>query len=164
MLYLRTLRDLVPVRALLVLTLLWPGLALASAEPKPLGYDRTQSLTTLDIIERLGRHHYARLEVDDALSERLLENYLDNLDPGRNVFLGSDIAEFRALRHQLDDQLLAGDVSSGFVIYQRYRERLEARLNQVTADLHRTIRAMDFSKDEVLLTDRKALDWPADQR
>jgi len=160
----RTLRAPTVVRALLLLSLLGPGLLQANATAEPLGYDRTQSLTTLDIIERLGRHHYSRVQVDDALSERLLENYLKNLDPGRNVFLGSDIEEFRKLRHQLDDQLLAGDVSAGFAIYERYRERLEARLERVTRELHPTIQAMDFNKDEVLLTDRDKLDWPADER
>jgi carboxyl-terminal processing protease len=145
----RTLRAPVVVRAILLLSLACPGLLQASAEQKPLGYDRTQSLTTLDIIERLGRHHYARVQIDDALGERLLENYLENLDPGRNVFLASDIEEFRTLRHQLDDQLLAGDVSAGFAIYARYRERMDARLGHVTENLHATIRAMDFSKDEV---------------
>ena len=160
----RTLRAPVVVRAILLLSLACPGLVQASAAQEPLGYDRTQSLTTLDIIERLGRHHYARVQIDDALGERLLENYLENLDPGRNVFLASDIEEFRTLRHQLDDQLLAGDVSAGFAIYARYRERMDARLGHVTENLHATIRAMDFSKDEVLLTDRDKLDWPADEQ
>ena len=160
----RSLRAPIVVRAFLLLSLLCPALLQANAAGKPLGYDRTQSLTTLDIIERLGRHHYARVDVDDALSERLLENYLKNLDPGRNVFLGSDIEEFRKLRHQLDDQLLAGDVSAGFAIYDRYRERMDARLGRVTKDLHATIQAMDFSTDEVLLTDRDKLDWPADEQ
>jgi len=159
----RSIRAPLAVRALLMMLLACPGLVQAKAADKPLGYDRTQSLTTLDIIERLGRHHYSRVQIDDALSERLLDNYLENLDPGRNVFLGSDIAEFRKLRDQLDDQLLAGDLSAGFAIYERYRERLQTRLERVTADLHGTIAAMDFTRDEVLLTDREKLDWPADE-
>lgn len=146
--------------ALLVLVL--PALGMAAASPATLTYDRTQSLATLDIIERLARHHYARVTIDDALSERLLERYLRNLDPGHNVFLASDIAEFRELRHALDDQLLAGDPGAGFTIYRRYEERLRARLAQVIADLPETIRTMDFSTDEVLVVDRDALDWPAD--
>jgi carboxyl-terminal processing protease len=132
-----------------------------SAEP-PLGYDRIQSLTTLDIIERLGRHAYARVAVDDKLSGRLLDNYLENLDPGRSVFLRSDIDEFNTLRSDLDDQLLRGDLGAGFGIYDRYRTRLEARLEHVTANLHAMIEAMDFGVDEVLIIDRKALEWPAD--
>jgi len=151
------------VRALIFLTLLSPALLFANTGEKPLSFDRTQSLTTLDIIERLGRHHYARVAVDDALSQRLLDNYLKNLDPGRNVFLASDIEEFRKQRNQLDDQLLAGDLSAGFAIYERYRQRLQARLEKVTASLHATVGGMDFGKDEVLVTDRKTLDWPSSQ-
>ena len=151
------------LRFIALLVVLLPTLvAAATSAPQPLSYNRTQSLTTLDIIERLGRYHYARVNIDDALSEHLLESYLRNLDPGRNVFLASDIEEFRRLRHQLDDQLLAGDPGAGFAIYSRYDERLRARLSQLIADLPQMIRTLDFTTDEVLLIDRKALDWPAD--
>ena len=150
------------LRTVLFALLLVPALAGARSAPQPLGYDRIQSLTTLDIIERLGRHHYARVPVDDKLSERLLENYLRNLDPGRSVLLRSDIDEFDTLRTGLDDQLLRGDLSAGFAIYDRYSTRLEARLEDVTANLHAMIEAMDFTTDEVLIIDRKQLEWPAD--
>lgn len=97
------------------------------------------------------------MQIDDAQGERLLENYLENLDPGRNVFLASDIEEFRKLRHQLDDQLLAGDVSAGFAIYgalPRAHGRADwARDGKSARDDQG---AMDFSKDEVL-TDRDKL-------
>ena len=150
------------LRTVLFALLLVPALVGARSAPQPLGYDRIQSLTTLDIIERLGRHHYARVPVDDKLSERLLENYLRNLDPGRSVLLRSDIEEFTALRTGLDDQLLRGDLSAGFAIYDRYSTRLEARLENVTTNLHAMIEAMDFTTDEVLIIDRKQLEWPAD--
>ncbi|MFZ1295321.1 MAG: carboxy terminal-processing peptidase [Pseudomonadales bacterium] len=149
-------------RAALVALLLVPPVAGARSDPQPLGYDRIQSLTTLDIIERLGRHHYARVPIDDKLSERLLENYLHNLDPARSVLLRADIEEFNTLRTGLDDQLLSGDLSAGFAIYERYRSRLQTRLEAVTANLHSMIEAMDFTADEVLIIDREKLDWPAD--
>lgn len=150
------------LRTVLVALLLVPALAGARSDPQPLAFDRIQSLTTLDIIERLGRHHYARVPVDDKLSERLLENYLRNLDPGRSVLLRPDIEEFEAWRDGLDDQLLRGDLSAGFAIYNRYSTRLEARLESVTTNLHAMIEAMDFTTDEVLIIDRKQLEWPAD--
>lgn len=137
--------------------------ALALAPEPPLGYDRAQSLTTLDIIERLGRHHYARVAVDDSLSSRLLDNYLDNLDGSRSVLLKSDIAEFEPLRQHLDDALLSGDLDAGFRLYRRYRERLESRLAELDTSLPERLKKMDFSKDEVMLIDRSKLDWPADQ-
>ena len=44
--------------------------ALAVPGEQPLAYDRNQSLAALDILERLGRYHYARLPVDE-LNEML---------------------------------------------------------------------------------------------
>jgi carboxyl-terminal processing protease len=143
--------------------LLLPLPAFALAQDQPLGYDRLQSLTTLDIIERLGRHHYARMPVDDSLSGRLLDNYLENLDSSRSVFLKPDIAEFERLRTGLDDALLSGDLDAGFLIYKRYRGRLETRLSEIDARLPQLLKTMDFSKDEVMVIDRSKLDWPADQ-
>lgn len=145
---------------LVLFTALMPVLAEAAA-PQPLTYNRTQSLTTLDIIERLERHHYSRINIDDALSEHLLESYLRNLDPGHSVFLATDIEEFRQLRDSLDDQLLAGDPSAGFLIYNRYDERLRARLSRLITELPQMIRDMDFTVDEDMVIDRKSLDWPA---
>lgn len=162
--YPRAVRGSKPLHSLVLLVLLLPALLAAATVPDALTYNRTQSLATLDIIERLGRHHYARVSVDDALSERLLESYLRNLDPGRNVFLASDIEEFRRLRHALDNQLLGGDPGAGFTIYRRYDERLRARLTQLIAELPQTIRSIDFTTDEVLIVDRDALDWPSDAR
>jgi carboxyl-terminal processing protease len=158
--YIHRSRAFPAVQLLLLCLFLLPGLSLAKPQREQLQYTRIQSLTALDIIERLGRHHYARVPVDDKLSERLLESYIDNLDPGRNIFLRGDIEEFDKLRHQLDDQLLAGDVSAGFAIYQRYRDRIEKRLADVTANLPAMIASFDFAEDEVLVIDRKALDWP----
>ncbi len=148
------------LRCFTLLVVLIPMLA-AAAATQPLTYNRTQSLTTLDIIERLNRYHYERIKIDDALSEHLLESYLRNLDPGHNIFLAADIDEFAHLRDALDDQLLAGDPDAGFAIYNRYDERLRERLTRLIAELPEMIRNMDFSVDEVLVVDRKALDWPA---
>jgi len=128
---------------------------------QPLAYDRSQSLATLDIIERLARHHYARVPVDDRLSERLLSSYLDALDPNRNVFLRSDIDEFQRLSRKLDNQLLEGDVSAGFDIYARYHARLTDRLQKTLDQLPAMLAEMDFSLDEVLVIDRESMDWPA---
>ena len=54
----RTLRAPVVVRAILLLSLACPGLVQASAAQEPLGYDRTQSLTTLDILDCQPRSVY----------------------------------------------------------------------------------------------------------
>jgi carboxyl-terminal processing protease len=146
------------------LFLLLPGLCAARvAQTDALSFDRTQSLTTLDIIERLGRYHYSKLAVDDALSKRLLENYLHNLDPGRSVLLRSDIDEFAPLGTQLDNQLLSGDLSAGYAIYERYRQRLQSRLKKVTTNLSAMIAAMEFTQDEVMVIDREKLPWPANK-
>ena len=135
----------------------------AVADITPLSYDRSQSLASLEVIDRLTRHHYSQIPIDDRLSARLLDSYLKSLDPTHRVFLQSDIAEFEALRHALDEQLLAGTPDAGYLIYNRYNVRLQKRLETLLENIEGSIATMDFSIDEVMIIDRESLDWPADE-
>jgi hypothetical protein len=96
-----------------VLLLLVPALAGARSTPAA-GYDRIQSLTTLDIIERLGR---ITMRACQSTTSRpnACSKYLRNLT-GRSVLLRSDIDEFDTLRTGLDDH--CADLSA-FAIWNR---------------------------------------------
>ena len=65
---------------------------------------KAQSVTTIDILDKLSKRHYRNLPIDDKLSVEFLENYLKTLDPGRLYFLQADIDGFMKDKHQHDDQ------------------------------------------------------------
>lgn len=69
---------------------------------------KAQSVTTIDIMDKLSKRHYRDLPIDDKLSVEFLENYLKTLDPGRLYFLQSDIDEFMKLKNQHDDYIKKG--------------------------------------------------------
>lgn len=123
-----------------------------------------QSQTTLEIINKLTQMHYAGRPVDDQLSSQLLDNYLSRLDSGRNLFLASDISEFEHYRTTLDDDLLKGNLESGFVIFNRYQERLVDRITQILDSLPTLLSQLDFEANEQLLIDRSTSPWPADSK
>lgn len=128
----------------------------AKLEPEP-----GQSNAVIEILDVLAAEHYRNLPLDDQLSERLLDTYLEQLDPSKSYFLKSDIDEFRRWRHALDDQLRRGELSAGFAIFNRYRARVMDRLES-NLELLENGREFDFSHDEELETERKNAPWLAD--
>ena len=55
------------------------------------------------ILKKLRRAHYRQVAVDDALSNKVFDTYLSELDPSRRLFMASDINEFEVYRDRFDD-------------------------------------------------------------
>lgn len=125
---------------------------------EPLAYTRSQSKTTIELLDALGSKHYRKQELDDALSIELLEKYLDNLDPSRSYFLASDIARYSKWKTKLDDLLRQGELSPAFEIFNDFRNKATARLDN-NIRLLESDYDFDFSKDETLVVDQENMEW-----
>lgn len=137
------------------------GYALTNpASEQALQPTREQSIATIEIIKQLSRRHYLDVDVNDALSSKLLDRYLETLDSNKNVFLQSDIREFERYRKELDNALVTGNLDAGFIIFNRYRDRLTSRLRLVVQELPTMVKSFDFTKDEYLDEDRENSPWP----
>ena len=130
----------------------------------PLQPTALQSQTAKMIVKQLEQEHYVNLKLDDKTSGLLLDTYLKILDPGKLFFLQSDIDEFQRLRSQLDDELKKGELSAGFVIYNRYHKRLTERLAKTIGELPQMVKNFDFAADEELELDREDAKWPTSAR
>jgi len=135
---------------------LLPGQAAALQK---LSYDKDQSKTAQDILETLSSQHYRRQNIDDNLSQRLFEEYLDRLDPYKAYFLAQDVALFSEYKKQFDDQLRAGSLDAGYDIFNLFRERLSERTQWVLDQLGDEQYKVDCSKDEVLNLDPDLRRW-----
>ena len=113
----------------------------------------------VEMIDQLEERHYAKLEYDDTLSSQHLDSYIDSLDRGKMYFTAADLAEFEQYRTVMDDQLPEGKLDAGFAIFNRYHQRLQARLENILATLPASVAAMDFSVDESYLLDLEDRDW-----
>jgi carboxyl-terminal processing protease len=122
---------------------------------------QSNSALTKEILEILDERHFLTLPLDDALSSKLLDNYIERLDPNKAFFYQTDINEFNLYRKVLDDQLKNGDDSAGFVIFDRFRQRIEDRLKKVIALLQDDQVIFDFTTDESLNTDSANYTWLA---
>ena len=127
----------------------------------PLVFDKDQSKTALNIIQKLDRHHYIDITLNDLLSSRVLDNYLERLDPNKSVFLATDIAEFERYRFTIDNALMKGELNAGYFIFNRYQQRLIARLETIINSLPEMVADMNFKRKESLALERKQAPWPA---
>ena len=117
-----------------------------------------QRASIREILHELDKNHYRHLTLDDAFSSELLDLYLKRLDAARTYFLASDIAEFEAWRTRLDDELRGGNLDLAYRIYNRFRERLVARLDATLAYLESDAQ-FDFTVDESLPIDMETRAW-----
>jgi carboxyl-terminal processing protease len=69
--------------------------------------------------------HYNPAIVDDTFSKGVYKEYIAALDPSKRFFLQSDINEFSQFELELDDQLLAKDLTFFNLTYDRLMLRVE---------------------------------------
>lgn len=105
--------------------------------------------------------HYTRQRLDDAVSSRFLDRYLESYDPQHLHFLQSDLREFEFYRHRLDDYILRRfDTTPAFEIFERFFERLRQRVAYVEELLRRE--EFRFDTEERIQVDRREAPYPKD--
>jgi len=110
--------------------------------------DQELKLTSIEILNALKSNHYTYIDINDAFSNKLLNAYIKELDNSRSYFLQADIEEFQQYQNQLDDALNKADLRPAFLMFNRYQQRVEARLNWLLIALNEDIGNYDFSTDE----------------
>jgi len=94
--------------------------------------------------------HFQPKEINDDLSQAVYTSFLDQIDPFKNYFLKSDIDEFEEFKTELDNQILAHDVSFFNLVYDRFLIRFEDSRDMYSKVLELPF---DFSLQEVYSTD-----------
>lgn len=148
---------LIPLLALLI-----ANATLAASPEEIWPKDNVQVQLTRDVVTIMQEKHFRKQKLDDALSSELLDNYLKMLDPNRQIFLQTDINEFNQSRNKLDDELAIGQLTTARAVYQRYFDRLTARLEWTIKQIEPLAKQETFTGDDVVEIDRKDSPWPAD--
>ena len=150
------------VKSLALLLAVMVGLILIQA-PTPAEPVQTKQdpLVAKMVCEFLKRGHLNRPELGDEISKRLFHRFLKDLDPDKIYFMKSDIDEFKKHETELDDQLLAGDVSFAYKVYEQLLERIGERQKLIEEFVQAK---HDFTVKEYLDTDPDAIDYAAPMR
>lgn len=109
----------------------------------------------------LDQGHFHPQDINDDFSENVFEDYLNQLDPFKRYFYESDIKEFEAYKHQLDDQIKAYDVSFFSLTHERLLQRIEES-KKIYNDI--LSKPFDFSKDETYSSDYDNLEYVSNKR
>jgi carboxyl-terminal processing protease len=117
-----------------------------------------------EIFTQLAKTHYTQQEINDEFSASFLNTYIEQLDSPKRFFLASDIAEFQKWQHKLDDLARRGDVTAGFYIFNRLRDRAIQRLQTNIAVLENPQHSFDFTLDEDIMLDADDRDWFKDRK
>lgn len=104
--------------------------------------------------------HYSQQRIDDSMSSRVLDKFLDSLDGQRSYFLASDIAEFETYRLRFDDMIRTGDIEPAYWMFARYQQRTRERIEHALALLGEE---PDFTLSESFEFDREGAAWPVDR-
>jgi carboxyl-terminal processing protease len=107
----------------------------------------------------LEEYHYSQHPLDEEMSKKFFDGYLEALDPQHIHFLQSDIADFARYRTNLDtltiDNHGASDLTPAREIFQRFLERLKQRVAYVDP-LLKLDEFQFYTRDHILLDRRKA--------
>jgi carboxyl-terminal processing protease len=118
-----------------------------------------QSALYREIIERLGEGHYRAQSLDDALSQRYLDHYIEMLDPSKSYFLTADIEEFSQWALKLDDLAKRGDLKPAFEMFNRLRDRAMKQLEKNIVLLEDPDYVFDYDTEHSVILDPDARNW-----
>jgi carboxyl-terminal processing protease len=103
--------------------------------------------------------HLSRHPLDDEISERAMNTFLETFDLRKMYFYQSDVDAFHRKLKSLDDDVKAQDISFAYEVLRVFLQRVDERLALVEELLQGDF---DFTVDEELVTDPDLLGFPKD--
>ena len=119
--------------------------------PKVVDRQITHAITIL-----MNREHLTRHPLDNEISGRWLDNYLQMLDPRKMFFTQGDIDNWNTYRNQLDDMALQRDTSFAYRVFDQFLDRIDERVALIKELAYQP---HDFSVDEELVTDPEQIGY-----
>ncbi|MDE0789706.1 MAG: carboxy terminal-processing peptidase [Woeseiaceae bacterium] len=111
------------------------------------------------VAQFIQRSHYNEVVVDDDLSSKALDFYVENLDRNRMYLLASDIEYFERYRYQLDDIVKSKPLDPVYEMFEVYQTRVRERLHFALAQLESE---PNISSNEEYIFDRSEVPWATD--
>ena len=105
----------------------------------------------------LEKGHYQSQDINDQLSIKVFNSYLEMIDPQKKYFLDSDFKEFKKYEKLIDDQWLSYDLT----FFNLTHDRLVQRINEVELFLPSLFKkTFEFDSDEKINVDFENLSFP----
>jgi carboxyl-terminal processing protease len=152
----------IAVGTLVTLSFVAPALAPAANPPTLPAGAIAPTEAQRALARRLGtileEAHFRHARIDDRMSARAFDRYLDSLDGQRSYFLASDIADFAHYRLQFDDMIHTGKLEPAYVMLARLQGRNRQRIQYALTLLDTE---PDWTIDESFEFERDKAPWAA---
>ena len=140
------------------------GAAESGNELSPVRHTQRQAEICTEIVRNIQQHHYTEKNLDDEMSAAIFNQYLNRLDPLKNLFTQPDINRFTRYRHEIDDFLEKGELAFAFDVFNLYLARSLERSRYFYDTSKNWQEKLDFSKNEQIRTNRENARWPRDKK
>ena len=139
---------------LLAVAVLLPAPAILADETDP-------GQISIAVGQLLERDHYTKRKLDADLSRQFLKNFLDSCDYSHLFFTQKDIDAFtEKYAGSLGDDILLGNPTAAYEIWDIYTKRVEERVAKVKDLLKEN--KFTFTSDRTMERDRSKAPWPKD--
>ena len=108
------------------------------------------------ITQFIQKSHYMHIAVDDELSSRVMDIYIESLDRNRMYLLASDVKYFDAYRYELDDIVKSKPLDPVFQVFEVYQTRVRERLTFALTQLESE---PDYFSEQEYVFDRSESPW-----
>ena len=115
--------------------------AIAASEPvssvsQSIQPTQEQALVSRQLATLVDRQHYLNMRLDANTSNRILDMYLDSLDPDHSLFLSDEVANYKKkFGPSFGAALKAGNLTGPYSIHEQYRARLKQFYEFMLAEL-----------------------------
>ncbi len=146
------------VLGLLAVVVVAAGMLAPLVWARPQGQTRNEYNISLLVAALMNRDHLSDLQVNDEISQRAFEKFIDSLDAMKLFFLQSDIDEFAHEKFSIDDYVKRGDLRFAKRVFARYLQRVRERI--VVAQQYVDVEH-DFTLDETMIRDPDKMTYAA---
>lgn len=104
------------------------------------------------------RGHFDPKNIDNEFSEKMFDEFIENMDGQHRFFLSSDIGNFKKYKYDLDDQIINSKTTFFDIVYNKLIQRQEIVKNFYEEILDKPF---SFDQDEIISLDYKNAPYPA---
>lgn len=109
----------------------------------------------------LEKGHYQSQDINDQLSLKVFNSYLEMIDPQKKYFLNSDLKEFKKYEKSIDDQWLSYDLTFFNLTYDRLIQRIDEVETFMPSLFEKTF---EFDSEENINVDFENLSFPKNDK
>ena len=113
------------------------------------------------VSDLFSRSHYKYMPLDNTLSQKVFDRYIEQLDFNKQIFMQSDIDAIKVYQFALDENLKFGQLDP---VYQIYQLNLTRRYERYSYALSLLDKEITFNEKDEYQFDRSESNWAKDKQ